>query len=226
MTKAMIHTYQEIKREIDRWGILPLSSYIAEHPSLESLTPKENWHTDQPSDPWLWRVQLADEKAVAYGKFFKKKPTFLSLELYPYIRSLQGDMRPITERFEAGIISRHAYHIHQIVEERGIVDARELRGLAGLREKEQKTLFENALVELQSSFDLVITGSISRFNEQGEKNGWNSMGFSLATQWFADQPELLVWYKPEEARAYLTTFFQQRCTVKAFAQIAKLLRLS
>lgn len=223
MERASITQYEEAKQAVADYGLLPLSSYIADYPSLESLTPKENWHSETEADPWIWRVRLADEKAAAYGKFFKKKPTFISLELFPYIRSLRGDQRSIQERYEAGIVSRAAHLIYRTIEEKGITDARTLRGLVGMKAKEEKTSFDNALVELQESFDLIITGSRSRDNADGTNAGWNSMSFELTDRWFAGLDEVVKWYPRDQAREFVLHYLEPKCSETARKQLHKIL---
>ena len=73
MITEPIVTYEEAVQRIQTAGLLPLAPLFPDFPSLSSLTPSENWHTDSPLDPWLWRSRLAEEGAAAYGKFVKRK---------------------------------------------------------------------------------------------------------------------------------------------------------
>lgn len=223
MERASIVRYEDAIQAVKEYGLLPLSSYITDFPSLESLTPKENWHSDTDADPWRWRVRLADDKVAAYGKFFKKKPTFISLALFPYIRSLRGHQRTIHERYEAGIVSRAAYQIYQTIEEKGVTDARTLRGLVGMKAKEEKTPFENALVDLQESFDIIITGSKPRNHDEGQNSGWNSMSFEITDRWFAGFDDVKKWYPKEQASEVIFQHLERTCSPTALTQFRKIL---
>lgn len=69
-------TYEDVTKIVKEVGILPLSSFIPDHPSLESLTTQEQWHTGLETDPWLWRDRLPGDGLAAYGRFCKE--TFIN----------------------------------------------------------------------------------------------------------------------------------------------------
>lgn len=68
---------------VERLGFMALSNNCIGFPNLESMTEEDQWHTDLPSDPWRWRVNIEKDKKAAYGKLFDKKPGYISLEWYP-----------------------------------------------------------------------------------------------------------------------------------------------
>lgn len=97
MITEPIVTYEEAVQRIQTAGLLPLAPLFPGFPSLSSLTPSENWHTDSPLDPWLWRSRLAEEGAAAYGKFVKKKAVLISRECFPWVHRLLSDSRTIQD---------------------------------------------------------------------------------------------------------------------------------
>lgn len=66
-----IHTPEELSDLVEKIGFLPLFRNDIKGFSIEEHTAPEYWWTkDAKRDPWLWRVKLAQNDNLAYGKFF------------------------------------------------------------------------------------------------------------------------------------------------------------
>ncbi|NJJ38748.1 hypothetical protein [Paenibacillus apii] len=176
-------TFEDAAKLISQIGILPLAPLIPDHPSLKSLTKEEDWHTDTELDPWKWRVRFPAEGLAAYGKFLKKKAVLVDREWFPYFSAVLGNVRTFRERYSSGLAGREAHVILEIIENNEGIETRQLRAEAGMKAKEKKTAFDNALNELQGSADIVISGVQQRLNADGAKNGWNSTSFETAGHW-------------------------------------------
>ncbi|PWK07921.1 AlkZ-related protein [Tumebacillus permanentifrigoris] len=224
MIATVVHTYEQVSETIREVGILPLSSFIPEHPSLESITPKDAWHTGAETDPWLWRDRVAGEGVAAYGRFFKKKPILVSLELYPYLQAVLRDELTVEERYADGKLSHAAKKVYEAVAADGGIDTKALRKVVGMQDKDSKNDYDKALVELQESGDLVIAGIAERLNDQGQKNGWNSTCYELADRWLEQKGSAVRELSREEAKAHLFTHLEQVCTEPALAFFRKLFK--
>jgi hypothetical protein len=180
MTFELLATYGDAKALIGKAGILPLSGFIPEYSSMESLTAKHQWHTgDADTDPWLWRDRLAGDGIAAYGRFFGKKPVLISRELFPLMKAAIG-----TDRHDApSWRSDSAAGLYSIIRDNDAIDVKMLRLFSGMKDKDMKAAFDRALIELQSTFDVVISGITERLNAQGTKNGWNSTCYMDAGRW-------------------------------------------
>ena len=53
MPYPAVNTFEEACDIVDRMGILPLTSFIPDHPSLTSITNDGAWHTGMDTDPCL-----------------------------------------------------------------------------------------------------------------------------------------------------------------------------
>jgi hypothetical protein len=216
----IVRSYEEACELIRRVHILPFSTTIPGQPTLESVVLKESWHTGLETDPWLWRDRFPEEGAAAYGKFLAKKPVFIEAKLFPLIKAAFGSRYSVEERYESGMLSPASLRIYQLIEEHEGVEVKELRKLAEMMGKERKSEFDQALIELQSSFDIVMSGISERLtNEFGNKSGWNGTCYMTADHWIErhglpervarEEARSLVWDKlaesgwPEEAIAYL-----------------------
>src|SRR5215472_12294965 len=102
MQYPIVNTFEEACDVIEHIGILPLSSFIPDHPSLASITNAGAWHTGMETDPWLWRDFFAGEGVAAYGRFIAGKPIFISRELFPLVRSMLSQSKSVADRYAAG----------------------------------------------------------------------------------------------------------------------------
>jgi len=215
-------SYEEFVQLVEQYKIFPFSEFIPEYPSLTSAAANNDWHTDQDTDPWLWRVRIVQDGNAAYGKFFGTKASFIQAQLFPVVRTIFTSNKDVHERFNDGLMSRAAYHIYNIIKEHEMIDSRNLRKEAGLGAKEDKKEYERSLVELQNSGDIVITGAVKQ-NE--EVAGWSSMCYQPSELWLnalqIREPILSV----ADAKQQLKAILNENCSTKAYRYFAKKLQL-
>ncbi|UKS27778.1 hypothetical protein LOZ80_02150 [Paenibacillus sp. HWE-109] len=178
-----IATYEDAIKLVKEIGILPLSSFIPDHPSLDSVTEFKDWHTGLDTDPWLWRDRFPGEGIAVYGRFFAKKPLLISAELFPLVKNLLEDPYSVEERYEDGLLPKASVEIYQAISDQEGIDVKTLRAKTGMKAKESKSEFDRALIELQSSADIVIAGISEKRNADGNKSGWNSTCYMTASHW-------------------------------------------
>lgn len=225
MKEYKVHTYEEAIYVIREIGFLPLAKLIPNYPSLDSVTVKEHWHTGSELDPWMWRAKFPGDGAAAYGKFVKKKSVLLSTELLPFIRAILGSPLSVEDRYRDGQMSREAVELFALIKENEGIDTRVLRVEAGMKDKEKKKLFDNALLELQGSMDIVVSGTKAKTNEAGEKNGWSSTSFETMTYWAKSHRIDESWFEKEDAKMKVRDHFAAFCCPDAMKTINKLFRI-
>ncbi|MBL0389073.1 hypothetical protein JJB07_20990 [Tumebacillus sp. ITR2] len=224
MGTTVVDTYEQACDKIREIGILPMSSFIPEHPSLESSTHKDAWHTGADTDPWLWRDRVAGDGVAAYGRFFKKKPILVSLELFPYLQAILRDEQGVEERYEDGKLSHAAKRVYEVVEANGGIDTKALRRDVGMQDKDSKNDYDKALIELQETGDLVIAGISDRLNDQGQKSGWNSTCFELSDRWLEQKGSQALTLSREEAKTHLFAHLEKICSEPALTYFRKLFK--
>jgi hypothetical protein len=221
-----LKTFEEASMFVKEIGILPLSSFIPDYPSLDSSTDHEQWHTGQASDPWLWRDRFAGEGVAAYGRFFAKKPLLIAADWFPLIKNVLEEPYTVQERYNDGLLPKATVVLHQaVVEEEGI-DVKQLRAKIGMKSKESKNEFDRSLIELQSTTDLVIAGISERLNASGVKNGWNSTCYMTADHWIELHGLQKNTLPSPEAKHKLRSLLEERCEAKALAYLVKVLKLA
>ncbi|MDQ0886212.1 hypothetical protein QFZ81_001300 [Paenibacillus sp. V4I9] len=217
--------YEDVTKIVKEVGILPLSSFIPDHPSLESITVHEQWHTGLETDPWLWRDRLPGDGIAAYGRFFAKKPLLISAELFPLIKNLLDEPYSVEERYADGELPKSAVELFQAVEENEGIDFKELRSKIGMKAKESKNEFDRALIELQSKADIVIAGISERLNANGTKNGWNSTCYMTAKHWMELHGIKANTLPTLEAKSQLRMLLQERFSAAAGVYLGKVFKL-
>ncbi|MGE7214935.1 AlkZ-related protein [Priestia koreensis] len=225
MNDNLINTYEEAKQVVSELGFLPLAPLFPEFPSLQSITNRECWYTDEPNDPWTWRTKFAADGVAAYGKFVKKKSILISKELFPLVQVLLGSEDSLKERYENGNLSKEALQLFDIIEANEGIDTRLLRTQAEMREKEKKKRFDQALVELQGNMDIVVSGIKEKHNELGEKKSWSSTSFETMTHWVQKNRVETFRGTKKEAKELLYKHFSAVTTPPAFAKFKKFFAL-
>ncbi|MEW8986290.1 MAG: hypothetical protein AB2401_04665 [Bacillus sp. (in: firmicutes)] len=223
MKDYSIKTYEEAIQVIEEVGFLPLARLVPEFPALNTITAPESWHSDTEFDPWIWRTRFAVEGVAGYGKFIKKKSVLISRDLLPFFKAVLGSYEKVEERYQKGNVSREALTLYRTISEQGVIDTRELRTLAGLREKEHKKVFDNALLELQGTMDIVISGIKEKTNAEGQKNGWSSTSFETYDSWSSKNKVEEVAVEKGKAREYLMNHFQGVASENAVKKLKKIL---
>jgi hypothetical protein len=119
---------------------------------------------------WQWKDTLPVAGKVLYGKFLRKRPVFLSLDLAPHFYALSPNYGNLAEDYQQdyldGRLSVEAKQVYEVLLDQGALPTSRLRREAGLSGKRNATRFERALTELQ--MDLRITKvAISDANRWG-----------------------------------------------------------
>jgi hypothetical protein len=119
---------------------------------------------------WKWKDTLPIAGKVLYGKFLRKKPVFISLELAPYFYALSpnyGDpAEDYLQDYQAGRLSVEAKQVYEVLLNEGALPTSRLRREAGLSGKRNASRFDRALAELQMDLRIVKV-AISDANRWG-----------------------------------------------------------
>ena len=119
-----------------------------------------SWYTGDPeTDPSEWRMRiLAKPSEVAYGKVFFDKTGFITKEWYPYFLAVRRGGMTFDEAYESGTISHAAKRIYDIALIHDSIPVDEIKRLGGFS-REDKSVFDRALTELQMKMYLTICGN-------------------------------------------------------------------
>ena len=105
---------------------------------------------------WRWKDELPVAGQVLYGKFLRRKPVFVSLELAPYFYALSpnyGDLSgDYMQDYVDGRLSVEAKQVFEVLLHEGAMPTSRLRLEAGLGGKANAGRFDRALADLQMDF--------------------------------------------------------------------------
>jgi hypothetical protein len=155
---SWVKTYEEAGQAVEQLCLLPLSGLIPGHPSLDSITEPAAWHTGTDTDPWHWQDRFASEGITAYGRFIGSRPILIAREVFPLLKCLLASSQTVQERYAAALLARSTVRIYEIIRQNRGIEVRALRKLAGMQGKADKNAFDHALIDLQNTADIVISG--------------------------------------------------------------------
>lgn len=194
---ACIRTAKELTDYINAVGFLPLFRNDVPGFSVEEHTSPYHWWTDDALDPWQWRMILAREHKVAYGKFFDKKAGFISLEWLPRFINYRRDGYDFDARWDDEKASYRCKHVMDLFPGDEELFSYEIKAKAGFGRDGDKG-FEGTLTLLQMQTYLAMSDFRCRLNRAGEPYGWNIAlystpeslwGSELVTAAYGEAPE-------------------------------------
>lgn len=107
-------------------GIFSLRPYM--DPSLQ-------YHTGDPeTDPWLWRVRVLEDRALAGGKVFSGKAGWISREWYPLFLAVRRRGKSLEELYADGLVSRLDREVYRTVARGGSPAGTQAQGTDLLRQ--------------------------------------------------------------------------------------------
>lgn len=136
-------------------------------PSLWAATAGDRPVADAHDDPghvtWGWKDSLLGTHVWYYAKVLRKKATIISLEFAPFFYALSENYGSPEEDYltlyEQGRLTQEARSVYKALLDHGPLDTVALRKAARLTSPESDTRFNKALTDLQTSFNIVPTGT-------------------------------------------------------------------
>jgi hypothetical protein len=136
-------------------------------PSLWAATAGDRPVADAHDDPghvtWGWKDSVLGTHVWYYAKVLRKKATIISLELAPFFYALTENYGSPEEDYltlyEQGRLTQEARSVYKALLDQGPLDTVALRKAARLTSPESDTRFNRALTDLQTSFNIVPTGT-------------------------------------------------------------------
>src|ERR1700730_396330 len=168
---------------------------------------------------WAWKDELPKKRRAFYGKFFKGRGTFLSLQSLEYLLATHESAIPADRAedfYDAGRISRDALEIWQALARHGPLPTLELRHACKMETQPGNKRFKKAMLELQAL--LIVTHSGAR----QETDSWASNRFALVSRAFPTQAAEARILSPETARGALAAKYRSLYPSTAPDQFARL----
>ena len=177
MGKELFHSCPELIDYINEIGFLPLLSMGIPMWSAEDSVDEDCQYNRLPDGGWEWplwewKSSILQESGCAYGKFFKRKATFISREWWPDFCNYRRNTYP---RPEEGSIEDT---ILDILRTEGSLITRELRHACGFTGPKMRSRFDSYVTRLEMGGYIVTEDFVYPQDKHGRDYGW---GWSLLT---------------------------------------------
>ncbi len=224
----MIRTIAQAARYIDRVGFcllfpskkLPLPSLIeaSKGRALRNYKPCADW-SDDFVRLWRWKDELPRKRLAYYGKYFRGRGVFLSLEFLAYFYCLEGNhgTRDEYERlYREGKTTADAHVVCTALVERGPQATLELRYGLGWEAKRGNRRFKRALLELQQRLLIVHWGT------KAETRAWESAVYQLTARAFPKAMRAAAKLSPDVARQRIAAQYRKHRAHAKPQEVARL----
>lgn len=177
-TELVLRSSADALALIQSIGFLPLFSNAIPGFSVEEHVPAACWWTGDPqTDPWEWRIVLARDERIAYGKFFNKAAGFISREFFPVFANYRRDGYDFDALYDDELAPRRSKLIMDALEpdEEAVGKAllsTELKTAAGFGKDGEKN-FPGFLTQLQMQTYLIVSDFRQKRNRRGQSYGWH-----------------------------------------------------
>jgi hypothetical protein len=217
-----VHTLGEAARFVDENGLaFAFSAKKSELPCLWHAAcgrrdPEMPLHTHH--DPHLglvWNAKdvLPMEKRIYYGKALRRRPTMISLELFPSFYAMKGSGRDPFRPLPRGRLSPTAYRIAKALENSPPQPTKDLRLAVGCSSPSKRYAFDRALAELQERLLIV------KIAEEYEPF---SFIWGRLDRWLGAQVEAARSLSAEEGRSAVLAKYFSRVIAAQPGQVARL----
>lgn len=184
MKPLRITTCRELRSLVRRIGFIPLFENEIRGFSVMDITRGRYWWTgDEEKDPWVWRMILAADPDISYGKVFGGRAGFVSRAWLPYVASYRRDGYDFDARYEDGRASHKCRKIMNLFEKQPQIPSYIIRARAGFSKDGEKG-FEGALTLLQMQTYITVRSFTRKQGKTGDYYGWHVAVYSTSEDKF------------------------------------------
>lgn len=168
-----IESYEELEQLVLTFGFLPFFKNTISGFSVEEHTPLELWFPDDEDvdGPWEWKGPVARNGKCVYGKFFRGKAGFVSLDWFPDFANYRRNGYDFDAKYEDGLASRKEKQIYDTILQQGSLLTKELKAICGYKKGGNKG-FETVMTRLQMQTYITIADFDYMVDKKGNPYGW------------------------------------------------------
>ena len=177
-----------------------------------------NWDGDV-EKIWKWKDLLGKQRRAYYGKYFRGRGTFISLEFLPHFLAMRGSALKSDDYQQfhaAGRITGEALTIWEALAKHGPMATLELRHACKFDSKRGNVRFKHAMLELQCLLVVV------HFGTEQETGAWASGRFELTSRAFPEAANAARKLTLEAARVAIAAKYREWHPGAEPARIARL----
>ncbi len=181
-----VSTCSELEALIEEIGFLPFFKNAIAGFSVEDITTPSHWFDGQEHDPWQWSRKIAQNRNIAYGKFFHKRAGFIAKNYLPYFSNARRDGYDFDALFEDGKASYEHKRIMDLFVSNSVIPSYVLKQRAGFMQPDSGS-FDTAVMHLQMQMYLCICGFERKRNKRDEPYGWPVAQYATPEYIFSEE---------------------------------------
>ncbi|MGI6242106.1 MAG: AlkZ-related protein [Prevotella sp.] len=241
----MIRRPTDIERMVNDLGFLPFCANDISQFSIEENTPGDLWFVDDTDGPWEWKGPVIVDGDCAYGKFYRNKTMYVSMEWFPDFMNWRRSQYKLTAqekkvltvlkehhsllskqlKRESGYLPKNRHRpnnpVLQLSEDETRSDM-ELRRASTAKNKKKKESFETCITHLQMSTHVVTADFEYNYDKQGKRYGWGVARYCTPEDFFGAE-RLIVDRTPEESVRKIFNHLRKRLPWATEEQIWKII---
>lgn len=178
-------TYDDFIVKVNEIGFfLPIEGF----PSTGSyIKGGQQWSGKPDLDPWVWKDRAPADKKLAYTSMCSGKKGFIASHYYSIFYDAFHPDKTMEERQEAGILSYYEWKLWSLLKSEGrALGTHEYRRLLGVKAGSGKSALDSAVLNLQLSFEVTLTGPVDMLNKDGIAYN-TSVGCGLTKDWVPEE---------------------------------------
>lgn len=193
----MIHSCEDLERTVQEMGFLPFFKNTIEGFSIEEMTPPTLWFSDEYDGPWEWKGPVIREGNCAYGKLFRGKAGYVSLDWYPeFLNFRRAGYVPTQKEKEVydtlvandSLLSKELKNLcgfkRTLAKKRNPIDV--LIKTPIIRSKNYEG-FETIMTRLQMRTFVVIADFEYQYTHDGKRYGWGIARYTTPEALFGEE---------------------------------------
>ena len=185
MRLRRISTSNELLTLIEEIGFLPFFRNDVAGFSIEECVKPELWFSDDADGPWEWKGPIAQSKKCVYGKLFRGKAGFVSLEHFPDLANYRRDGYDFEGFYEDGLANYKDKDMYEKINESGMILSKELKRVLNYRKGGNKG-FDTVITRLQMQTFVCISDFEYMRDKYGRPYGWGVARYSTPEAMFGE----------------------------------------
>lgn len=203
MRSYKLKSAEDIIHIVSEIGFLPFFANEIEGFSIEEHCPRELWFSDEAEGPWEWKGPIARSKECVYGKFFRGKAGFVSLEMFPELANYRRSGYDFDARYDDGLAAKKDKDVYDFIAKSGAVISKSLKAELDYRKGGNKG-FETVITRLQMQTYVNIADFVYMRDKNGKQYGWGVAEYSTPEEMFGYETITAAYKKdPSDSRELL-----------------------
>ena len=182
MRFGKLRSAEDIVALVKEIGFLPFFRNNIEGFSVEECTPRELWFTGE-EGPWEWKGPIARGCECVYGKFFRGKAGFVSLDMFPDLANYRRDGYDFDARYDDGLAALKDKTVYDAIEQNGAILSKKLKGLLNYKKDGNKG-FDSIITRLQMQTYINIADFMYMTDKHGNQYGWGVAVYTTPEHYF------------------------------------------